>query len=416
MKAIMPFRIGDYKTVKIDEVWAGHPVRFCVVPDIEGYIIGYFNKERQMCVAKYNPADAKIEKAVLPEELGWDSHNRISIGCDSDGYIHVSGNMHKHPLKYFRSVAPGMMAFQRIDRMTGMDEESCTYPMFFRDGHGGLFFQYRNGKSGKGNNFINQYQLRTQKWERISDGPLFDGEEKANAYPTEFVLGDDGYFHLAWVWRAAPACETNHTLCYAKTKDFTNWFDARGIPLAVPFRASGGDVIDDVPVCGGILNGSIKIGFDQSGEVVVSYHKFDSNGKTQIFNACFRDGSWRIFQTSQWDYRWFFEGGGTIALEIVVFPVKSENGALTQEFNHKKYGEGIWTLNGEDFSVLSTEALSKDVQEIKKCTRENFIAQFANDVGSPSFLRWESLPANRDKEREVGEGEESSDLVLYLRK
>jgi hypothetical protein len=126
----MPFRFADYQKIKIDEVWAGHPVRFYVTRVGNDYLIGYFNKERQMCIAKYNAVDGSIQKTTLPEELGWDSHNRISIGRDKGGYIHISGNIHKHPLKYFRSTEPDGMTFQRIDKMIGADEDSCTYPFW----------------------------------------------------------------------------------------------------------------------------------------------------------------------------------------------------------------------------------------------------------------------------------------------
>jgi hypothetical protein len=408
----MPFRF-DYQKIKIDDVWAGHPVRFCVLRTGDNYLIGYFNKDRQMCVAKYDVASKAIQKTLLPEELGWDSHNRISIGCDREGYVHVSGNMHKHPLKYFKSTEHGGMAFQRIDKMIGVDEESCTYPMFFLDTQKNLLFQYRNGKSGKGDTFINRYNDNSREWERILGKPLYDGNGEANAYPTEFVLGEDGYFHVVWVWRMTPACETNRALSYAKTKDFVTWFGAAGQHLETPFRILGGDVIDDVPVNGGILNGSIKIGFDQEGKIIVSYHKFDAQGDTQIFNARFENGAWKTFQTTHWDYRWAFAGGGTIALEITVFPVRCENKTLTQEFKHQKYGEGVWVLDEKELSIIKTETLPEDVKKIQACSKKDFIAQFAGDIESPCFLRWESLPANRDKEREVSEAEKSSELVLY---
>jgi hypothetical protein len=412
----MSFRVADYQKIKIDEVWAGHPVRFCVMRAGKDYLIGYFNKERQMCIAKYNAIDGSVPKTALPEELGWDSHNRISIGLDKSGFIHVSGNIHKHPLKYFRSIEPGGMAFQRIDKMIGADEDSCTYPMFFSDAQGELFFQYRNGKSGKGDTFINRYDDNTGKWERILGKPLYDGEGQANAYPTEFMLGEDVYFHVAWVWRATPACETNRTLSYAKTKNFINWFGASGKQLETPFRVGGGDVVDDVPINGGILNGSIKIGFDRDKKIVLSYHKFDEAGSTQIFNARFEDGAWKIYKTSQWDYRWALEGGGTIALEITVFPVRWDKTELTQEFKHKKYGEGVWALSADDFSILETRILPDDIRKMEVCANENFVAQFSGDIESPYFLRWESLPANRDKERSVEKGEEASELDLFIKR
>src|SRR5437763_1726114 len=87
-------------------------------------------------------------------------------------------------------------------------------------------------------------------------------------------------------------------------------------PLALPITLATAEIIDRVPVHGGMINGNTKIGFDGQGRVVVTYHKFDSRGFTQIINARRERGGWKIYQTSDWDYRWDFSGGGSIPFEI----------------------------------------------------------------------------------------------------
>ena len=42
----------------------------------------------------------------LPERVGWDSHNSITMTPDDDGHLHLSGNMHCVPLIYFRTKKP----------------------------------------------------------------------------------------------------------------------------------------------------------------------------------------------------------------------------------------------------------------------------------------------------------------------
>ena len=119
-----------------------------------------------------------------------------------------------------------------------------------------------------------------------------------------------------WVWREEGDCATNHDLSYARSKDLKHWQKGDGTPLQLPLTLTNADVIDPVPVNGGIINGNTKLGFDSKKRVIVSYHKFDAAGKTQAYSARLEDGQWKIYQTSDWDYRWDFRGGGSIPFEI----------------------------------------------------------------------------------------------------
>src|SRR5690606_41323553 len=38
--------------------------------------------------------------------LNWDSHNYVTLAVDKAGFIHLAGNMHVHPITYFRSTKP----------------------------------------------------------------------------------------------------------------------------------------------------------------------------------------------------------------------------------------------------------------------------------------------------------------------
>ena len=104
-------------TIKIDSVWAGHPVGFSLYTHGKRQYVAYYNANRNMVVGQRDLTDDRFElhtmTATTREEnggtstvLGWDSHNFVTIGIDKDGYIHLSGNMHVHPLTYFRSTKP----------------------------------------------------------------------------------------------------------------------------------------------------------------------------------------------------------------------------------------------------------------------------------------------------------------------
>ena len=140
---------------------------------------------------------------------------------------------------------------------------------------------------------------------------------------------------------------------------------------------------------------------------MVSYHKFDAKGNTQIYNARFEDGAWKVYQTSDWTYRWDFSGNGAIISEIHLSGVKAHpDGSLTQHFQHKLYGSGTWRLDEGAFKPLS---LAMDEKAPAGRGRvENaypgMTLQQARDLGRASDgrtyrLEWDTLEENRDRAR-----------------
>ena len=213
---------------------------------------------------------------------GWDSHNYLTLVLDGNGFLHLSGDMHCTPLTYFRSSKPHDIAsLERIDRMTGEQEKRTTYPKFLSGPDDKLIFTYRDGGSGNGNQIFNVYDLEQKKWSRLLDDPLTDGENKRNAYFHGPILGPDGWFHLAWVWRETPDSVTNHSLSYARSRDLRHWENAQGNQLTLPIRLDNNAIVAPGPQKGGLINGNTTIGFDHQQRVIISYHKHDSAGNTQ---------------------------------------------------------------------------------------------------------------------------------------
>ena len=109
----------------------------------------------------------KWEFTKLPVTTGWDSHNYITMTVDDGGFLHLSGDMHCVPLKYFRTTKPlDPATFERLDKMTGTEENRTTYPRFMRGSGTGTHFHLprrrqrqrqpdlqclRSRKSGHGN-------------------------------------------------------------------------------------------------------------------------------------------------------------------------------------------------------------------------------------------------------------------------
>ena len=396
------------RALEIVPVWSGHPVRFALLTHGDSQYVAFYDADRQMTVASRRLGTDSWRLARLPSRVGWDSHNYIAMVVDDEGLIHVSGNMHCVPLIYFRTKRPGDVAsFERIPAMVGRNERRCTYPRFLRGSKNELIFTYRDGSSGNGDQIWNVYDHSTHAWRRLLDRPLFSGEGKMNAYFVGPAQDAKGMFHVCWVWRDTPDCATNHHLCYARSKDLVNWQTSDGRPLRLPITLGAAEVIDPVPPGGGMLNGNTKIGFDSKGRPVVGYHKFDADGKTQLFNARRESTGWKIHQTSDWDYRWEFHGGGTIRAEVGLGPVcLAPDGTLTQTYRNAKHGSANWRLDEATLLPIGKaprpDRLPSEVSRVRS-DRPGMKTRIAHDQGQSGrpevryVLRWETLPRNRDR-------------------
>jgi hypothetical protein len=396
-------------SLDVAPVWAGHPVQFALLTHAPYQFVAFYDDHRQLTVAQRNLDEHKWTFTKLPDTTGWDSHNYLALAADDDGCLHLSGDMHAVPLKYFKTTKPwDASTFQRMAGLTGSNEASCTYPQFFRGANDELVFTYRDGRSGNGNQIFDAYDLKSKTWNRLLDEPLTDGEGKRNAYFDGPVKGPDGWFHLAWVWRESPDASSNHHLSYARSKDLIHWETGQGKPLKLPITLETSDIVDPVPQKGGIINNNTRIGFDNLGRVTISYHKYDAAGNTQPWTARLENGKWKLYQTTDWPYRWDFGGGGTLVFEIRLGPVHLESdGRLTQTFSHAKFGDGTWLIDPQTLRSLGTIHYERTPPELGKVenTFSGLTVRWAEDSGdsgksdSRYVLRWETLDENRDRPR-----------------
>lgn len=401
------------EAVDIAEVWSGHPVEFSLVTRGDRQYAAFFDAERRMTVVSRTLGSSTWETKTLPSTLGWDSHNYVALALDELGHVHVSGNMHNVPLVYFRTTTPNdISSLTQVSSMVGANESSVTYPEFFTGPAGNLIFIYRDGGSGNGNHIFNKYDAAARAWSRLLDTPLTDGQGQYNAYPVGPIQGPNGFWHLVWVWRDTPDASTNHDLSYARTSDLVSWEAASGQPVSVPITLSTGDVADPVPAGGGMINNNTKVGFDAQNRPIIAYHKYDAQGNTQLYNVRFENGAWVVHQTSNWDYRWDFGGGGTLVFEIEVEPVDLQSdGTLTQRYYHAQYGGwGAFRLNPD---TLEAEAsieppLPYPIElDTPTSSTPEMVTRWQADSGeSPDssvvyLLRWETLPSNRDEPRDA---------------
>ena len=132
----------------IAPVWSGHPVGFALLTHSKQQLVAFYDADRRMTIGARLLDESNWRLVRVPTVLGWDSHNYVTLAVDSAGQIHVSGNMHCHPLVYFRTERPGdITSFRQFPAMVGRNEERCTYPRFLHGPKGELIFTYRDGRS-----------------------------------------------------------------------------------------------------------------------------------------------------------------------------------------------------------------------------------------------------------------------------
>ncbi|HCF94341.1 MAG TPA: hypothetical protein DEW46_04715 [Verrucomicrobia bacterium] len=395
--------------VFVDEVWAGHRVGFCLLTAPPFQFVGYYNAEREMVIARRRLGTQEWERKVLPERVGWDSHNYITMALDRGGCLHISGNMHSGPLVYFRGSAPlEISGLERVPSMVGDRETRCTYPVFLRGPGDELIFMYRDGGSGNGDQVFNGYDEADGVWRRMLDTPLTSGEGAMNAYFHGPVRGPDGYYHLCWVWRDTPDCETNHDICYARSRDFASWEDSAGRKLTLPITLKTAEIVDPVPAGGGVINGNAKLGFDAEGRVMITYHKYDTAGNTQVFVARREGDGWRRYQVSAWDTRWEFSGRGSIPFLVHVQGAKPVSDDKVEiGYSHWEKGSGVWVLDGETLALVGSRPPDR---RYPRLSREESVPglqpNWAGDLGGDDAdgssgvryqLYWATRGVNRDR-------------------
>lgn len=395
------------RAIDIAPVWAGHPVGFALLTEGNRQFIAFYDDQRQMTVGMRTLGSTQWRFAKLPSRLVWDSHNYIALAADAEGYLHLSGNMHVVPLVYFRSTKPwDIDSFEPLHRMTGDLESRVTYPVFFKGARNELLFTYRDGRSGSGNQVYNLFDVKTREWRRLLDRPLTDGQGRMNAYLSGPTRGPDGRFHLIWVWRNTPDCSTNHDLTYARSSDLVHWETSAGRPLELPIKVETGEIIDPIPVQGGIVNGAAHLGFDSRQRPVVSYHKFDETGYTQVYLARLEDGRWKRSVVTDWKYRWAMSGGGSIQFEIQLgAPRAGAKGELLVSFRHSKYGAGRLRIDEATLRPLGVLPSERQWPAELDQPESDFSGiqvrtHFQSGKEMNYLLRWETLGANRDRPRE----------------
>lgn len=398
--------LGDIEA--IDRVWSGHQVGFALTTSRTRIYVAYYDAARQLTIAQRPKAGGAWIYHKVDCWTGWDSHNAIAMATDADEQVHVVANLHVDPLNYFRTRQAGdVRTLERVQKMVDPAvEDRMTYPIFLRDGAGRLVFKYRDGGSGDGNEIYNVYDAGARRWSPLLRTPLTDGQGRRNAYFVGPVLGPDKAFHIAWVWRETPDASTNHDLSYARSEDLIHWRRSDGRPLDLPITLDKAEIVDPVPVDGGMINNNTVVGFDAEGRPMITFHKFDKAGNTQIHLARRDKSGWKIVQVSDWTgFRWDFRGGGSLNSLVLVGGARPEGpGRLVVPVVRE--GRAIdFVLDAESLKRLEERPVVSLADQLRPrmAPPEGMSLNVAEDAapayaGEPRYaLAWATNPPNRDQ-------------------
>lgn len=401
---------ADAKVEAVDFVWSGHRAFFDFAGKGNHQVIAYYDASRQMSVA-HRESNKPWRFQKLPSYLGWDSHNSVVIGIDEMGHIHVSGNMHNDLLVYFRSEEPyNVRSMRQFSSMVGgVEEEKVTYPHFFNGPDGRLYFKHRFGSSGNGVELYKVFDTDTLRWQQLHETAFVDGEGERNGYFAGPTLERDGWFHLAWVWRETPSANTNHDLSYARSRDLLNWETSDGAPLALPIRLATAEIVDDIQVGGGLLNGNTPVGLDTKGRPMIAYQKYGDNGQSQVYLSRKEASGWKSVQVSSFtDYRADLDRTGALALDLYTktAPFANENGDIVVRAVFR--GDDLeFILDSETLVVRDQRKFDRYPEQVLADDLDNGIALHVRPLKKAGvasrewFIAWEAQRPNRDRARKT---------------
>lgn len=212
---------------------------------------------------------------VNGDEPVWDAHNVANIGIDPrDGTLHMAWDHHGNTLRYRRS-APGVTTYDDTTWGSGLLQPEqnwlassttavigVTYPIFFTAPDGTLFFNYRNGGSTGGSNYILPWSPTASAYPTAHlvtirsgtyTGPANKTEStftstSRNAYTNGWDFGPDGTLHTTWTWRET-GDDSNHDICYAYSPDRgVKWYNNAGTLIADNSGSSGASIPANISV------------------------------------------------------------------------------------------------------------------------------------------------------------------------
>lgn len=240
-----------------------------------------------------------------------DGHRNSQIGLDKNGYIHIAYGHHIDPLVYRMSTSPvSSFAGELTDTliMKGTHETQVTYPTFFNDPSGELYFLFRDGGAGAGDTYFYKYNLSTSAWNygagTGTQGLLVSGIPDDHSVYMDWPsfdedFGSGGYMHLCFTWKDRSYTPTgNKNMCYVRWDGTT--FSKTSGAQTIPITVSNCEVIDSQDSTHEFDFG--RSASDSNGHPHIVYTKLDSYSARQVYHTWHNGTSWIITQITNSEF------------------------------------------------------------------------------------------------------------------
>ena len=276
----------------------GNETQYCAYYDYSGNIV---------LAKRQNGGDWEYCWTGFQGEIT-DAHNSVSIAVDGSGYLHMAWSMHAGALNYAVADQPGSLSLRRAG-MVGRQEDMATYPEFYVQPSGDMFFLYRNGSSGNGNLVLNHYDTGTGTWTRLHDD-LISGEGQRSPY-WQACVDSTGRLHISWVWRETEDVSTNYNLLYAVSTDATGtaFENSRGEEYSLPVTEATGETICQIPQGSALINQTSMTVDGEDLPYIISYWRVE--GVVQYNIIRYTDSRWIVYNTNIRSTDFELTGGGT---------------------------------------------------------------------------------------------------------
>ena len=336
--------------------------------------IAYYDHHHQLCVAqriKTGSSWSTFTYVKLDSFIGYDGHNYIRMIIDNEGYLHLCANMHTDPLNYWRFTHPYSIEHYVKKPMTGMDEDSVTYPFFIRLHSGQIMFAYRNGVSGNGDHYVNF--LQNGQW--TDHRMIFNGTNTSKSAYCCGMIGDfngvfynsyTGDYDLFFAWRDNHDPMSTGKLCYMRTKDFKQFYNISNESVSLPVQSTNINIIiDAVDYNGGLINSFWRVLQAGSSGTLFCYHKYESN-KSVIKAALIKGTSLTTATVVSW----------TVKLELsellagFALSLKEESSAFVVRCGYSSSTIKKYNLNKTTLAKISESSGGDDFYDYPSCVRQ----------------------------------------------
>jgi hypothetical protein len=363
--------LKDFRLVPVDSGWAATSVnatsfrKNSLITWNNYQFISYYNTKQEVVVGRRHLDNEQWELKTTPfKGNALDAHNSISIMIDGEGYVHLAWDHHNDSLHYVKSTTPASLEFEPA-MMIGRNENSVTYPEFYRLKNGNLLFLYRDGGSGRGNLVMNEYNIRTRSWGRLHD-LLIDGEGQRSAY-WQACIDAFGTMHISWVWRESPDVASNHDMCYAMSKDNgRTWMRRNGKEYDLPINAATAEYTTFIPQNSDLINQTSMSADEKGNPIIATYWRTKDSTTPQYHVIYSRRKKWRVRELPTRTTAFSLSGIGTKSIPMSrpqVLVMKSGRKALVlilfrdEERGNKVSAIIIPRLAGGTFKVLDLAEL-----------------------------------------------------------